>query len=80
MAILMASSKDHSTEPRNLGPTSADKLFMVFLVSSVIAVTALGVVNYRDRGDIEECCQALFDACEGFSARLESLNSAALDG
>jgi DNA-binding IclR family transcriptional regulator len=41
---------------------------------------ALGVVNYRDRGDIEECCQALFDACEGFSARLESLNSAALDG
>jgi DNA-binding IclR family transcriptional regulator len=41
---------------------------------------ALGVVNYRDRTDIEECCQALLDACEGFSARLESLNAAALDG
>jgi hypothetical protein len=48
MAILMASSKDHSTEPRNLGPTSADKLFMVFLVLIVIAVTALGVVNYKE--------------------------------
>ncbi len=44
----MASSTDHASESRPLGPSSTDKLFMAFLVLVVIAVTLLGVVNYKE--------------------------------
>jgi len=44
----MASSTDPSSEVRQLGPNSNDKLFMAFLVLVVIAVTLLGVVNYKE--------------------------------
>ena len=37
---------------------------------------ACGVVNYDNRGDIEECYEALQEACRGFSARLEELKAA----
>jgi hypothetical protein len=47
----MASSTDHSTE--HLGPTSADKLFLAFLVFIVAAVTWLGVVNYQEALKVE---------------------------
>ena len=44
----MASSTDHTSESQHLGPTTADKLFMFFLLLVVIAVTLLGVVNYKE--------------------------------
>ncbi len=44
----MASSNEHPHDPSNLGPTSADKLFLAFLVLIVAAVTWLGVVNYKE--------------------------------
>lgn len=36
---------------------------------------ACGVVNYDARTDIEECVPALFDACQGFSSRLQELKA-----
>jgi hypothetical protein len=54
MAQLMASSKDHSTEQQNLGPTGSDKLFLAFLVLIVAAVTWLGVVNYQEALKVEK--------------------------
>lgn len=44
----MASSHAHTTESSSLGTNSADKLFLVFLVLIVVAVTWLGVVNYKE--------------------------------
>ena len=44
----MASSTDPTSEAKQLGPNSNDKLFMAFLVLVVIAVTMLGVVNYKE--------------------------------
>ena len=44
----MASSTDHTPEPKDTGPNSADKLFLTFLVAIVAAVTWLGVVNYKE--------------------------------
>jgi len=44
----MASSNEHSPENPHLGPNSADKLFLAFLVLIVVAVTWLGVVNYKE--------------------------------
>jgi hypothetical protein len=49
----MASSTDHSTEHQHLGPNSADKLFLAFLVLIVVAVTWLGVVNYKEALKVE---------------------------
>jgi hypothetical protein len=50
----MASSTDHKTEHQHLGPTSADKLFLAFLVLIVVAVTWLGVVNYKEALKVED--------------------------
>ncbi len=44
----MASSTDHTSQSPHLGPTTADKLFLVFLVIVVIAVTWLGIINYKE--------------------------------
>ena len=44
----MASSADHTSERRNLGPNTADKLFLVLLAFIIVAVTWLGVINYRE--------------------------------
>lgn len=44
----MASSSDHTSGNQHLGPNTADKLFLAFLVLIVIAVTWLGVVNYKE--------------------------------
>ena len=44
----MASSHDQKSESAHLGPNSADKLFLTFLVVIVVAVTWLGVVNYKE--------------------------------
>ena len=44
----MASSNEHSPENPHLGPNSADKLFLAFLVLIVVAVTWLGIVNYKE--------------------------------
>ncbi len=44
----MASSSEHTTEHMHLGPNSADKLFLAFLVLIVAGVTWLGVVNYQE--------------------------------
>lgn len=49
----MASSTDHNTEHQHLGTTSADKLFLAFLVLVVAAVTWLGVVNYKEALKVE---------------------------
>jgi hypothetical protein len=49
----MASSTDHNTEHQHLGTTSADKLFLAFLVLVVVAVTWLGVVNYKEALKVE---------------------------
>lgn len=49
----MASSTDHTSEPQHLGTNSADKLFIVFLVLVVAAVTWLGVVNYKEALKVE---------------------------
>jgi hypothetical protein len=54
MAIPMASSTDHSTEHQQLGTNTADKLFLIFLVVVVAAVTWLGVVNYREALKVED--------------------------
>lgn len=43
----MDTSQDQST-PSHLGPNSYDYLFMAFMVVIVIAVTLLGVVNYKE--------------------------------
>jgi len=48
MAIHMASTNEHTHEKPHLGPNTADKLFLAFLVLIVIAVTWLGVVNYQE--------------------------------
>jgi hypothetical protein len=53
MAISMASSADHTSEHQNLGTTTADKLFLAFLVLVVVAVTLLGVVNYKEAIKVE---------------------------
>jgi hypothetical protein len=53
MAIHMASSTDHSSEPQHIGTNTADKLFIVFLVLVVAAVTWLGVVNYKEALKVE---------------------------
>jgi len=53
MAIPMASSTDHTSGPQHLGPTTADKLFIAFLVLVVAAVTLLGVVNYKEALKVE---------------------------
>ena len=50
----MASSTDHSSEHPHLGPNSADKLFLAFLVLIVVAVTWLGVVNYKEALKVED--------------------------
>ena len=49
----MASSTDHTSEPQHLGTTTADKLFIAFLVLIVAAVTLLGVVNYKEALKVE---------------------------
>ncbi len=49
----MASSTDHSSEPQHIGTNTADKLFIVFLVLVVAAVTWLGVVNYKEALKVE---------------------------
>lgn len=54
MAQLMASTKDHSPEQQDLGPTGSDKLFLAFLVLIVAAVTWLGVVNYQEALKVEQ--------------------------
>ena len=53
MAIPMASSTEHTSEHQHLGTTSADKLFLAFLVLVVAAVTLLGVVNYKEAIKVE---------------------------
>jgi hypothetical protein len=47
----MASSTDHSAE--HIGTTTTDKLFIVFLLFVVAAVTLLGVVNYKEAIKVE---------------------------
>ena len=54
MAQLMASTKDHSPELQDLGPTGSDKLFLAFLALIVAAVTWLGVVNYKEALKVEQ--------------------------
>jgi len=49
----MASSTNHTSEPQHLGTTTADKLFIAFLVLVVAAVTLLGVVNYKEAIKVE---------------------------
>jgi len=44
----MASSPHPTSEVKQLGPNTNDKLFMAFLVLVVIAVTWLGIVNYKE--------------------------------
>jgi hypothetical protein len=50
----MASSTDNDHEPKNAGTSSSDKLFLVFLVFIVAAVTWLGVVNYKEALKVED--------------------------
>ena len=54
MAIPMASSTDHNSEHQQLGTNSADKLFLIFIVVVVAAVTWLGVVNYKEALKVED--------------------------
>jgi hypothetical protein len=49
----MASSTDHSAEHDHIGTTTTDKLFLLFLVLVVAAVTLLGVVNYKEAIKVE---------------------------
>jgi len=49
----MASSTDHTSEHPHIGTTTADKLFLAFLVFVVAAVTLLGVVNYKEAIKVE---------------------------
>ncbi len=44
----MASSTDPTSEGQQLSPTTTDKLFLVLLLLIVVAVTFLGVVNYKE--------------------------------
>jgi hypothetical protein len=44
----MASSTDHTSESQQLGPNTADKFFLVFLAVITVAVTWLGVINYKE--------------------------------
>jgi len=44
----MAPSHEHKAENTHLGPNAADKFFLFFLVLVVVAVTWLGVVNYKE--------------------------------
>jgi len=44
----MASSADHTSENQQLGPNTADKFFLVFLALITVAVTWLGVINYKE--------------------------------
>jgi hypothetical protein len=53
MAISMASSTDHTSEHQNPRTTTADKLFLAFLVLVVAAVTVLGIVNYKEAIKVE---------------------------
>jgi hypothetical protein len=48
MAITMASSTDPTSEGPQLSATTTDKLFLVLLLLIVVAVTLLGVVNYKE--------------------------------
>lgn len=41
---------------------------------------AMGVVNYDERPDIERCYDAVLEACQGFSRRLETLSGTDLAG
>jgi DNA-binding IclR family transcriptional regulator len=41
---------------------------------------AMGVVNYDERQDIEECYASVLEACKGFSLRLETLSGTDLAG
>ena len=50
----MASSTDQNTEHQHLGTSSTDKLFLAFLVLVVVAVTWLGVVNYKEALKVED--------------------------
>ena len=47
MAMHMDTNQEHST-PQHLGPTSTDYLFMALMVLIIIAVTWLGIVNYKE--------------------------------
>ena len=49
----MAFPTDHTSEHQNLGTTTADKLFLAFLVLVVVAVTWLGIVNYKEAIKVE---------------------------
>ncbi len=50
----MASSTEHTPEAQDTGPSSTDKLFLMFLVVIVAAVTWLGVVNYQEALKVED--------------------------
>jgi hypothetical protein len=50
----MASSTDHNTENRQLDSTASNKLFLGFLVLIIIAVTWLGVINYKEALKVED--------------------------
>ncbi len=49
----MASSIDQTNGHQDVGPNSADKLFLVFIVFIIAAVTWLGVVNYQEALKVE---------------------------
>jgi hypothetical protein len=53
MAKPMASNTDHTPEHTDLGATGADKIFLVFIVAVIAAVTWLGVVNYKEALKVE---------------------------
>jgi len=48
MANPMASSTDHTPNSQHLGPTTTDYIFVVFLAVVVVAVTWLGIINYKE--------------------------------
>jgi hypothetical protein len=49
----MASKTEHTPEHSDLGTTGGDKLFIVFIVLIIAAVTWLGVVNYKEALKVE---------------------------
>ena len=49
----MASKTEHTPEHSDLGITGGDKLFIVFTVLIIAAVTWLGVVNYKEALKVE---------------------------
>ena len=53
MAKPMASKTEHTPEHTELGTTGGDKLFIVFIVLIIAAVTWLGVVNYKEALKVE---------------------------